>query len=236
VKCLWDHSLRSIQVISPQWHYFLTITSYHFDLSPQICPSTSFCISVILLLTCETWSFLMELSMTFISFSVISNVQHLLSPCPAVTFGLSRYPKLSPGPVICLHALTDFILSKLLADILRSSGTVSMPQGSCSRRPEVEIWTSLYFHGVLVQKANGFFTCFSLTPKHFPNVTDKALTCWNLQDDGESGNYHILHAHLLLRILSYEVWSTLCRLQAARKGPDPHCVGCRQQEKGLHSP
>lgn len=34
---------------------------------------------------------------------------------------------LRTGPVICLHALTGLILCKLLADILMSVGTVSLP-------------------------------------------------------------------------------------------------------------
>lgn len=91
--------------------------------------------------------------------------------------------------------------------------------GNCSRRLEVVIQTSLYFHGLLVQKRKGFFICFLPTPKHFPNVTGQALTSFNLQDDGEFGNYYVLHAQLLLRLLSYEV--------------SRHYAGCRQQEKGL---
>lgn len=136
----------------------------------------------------------------------------------------SSFPMVCPGsqnlrtgPVICLHALTGLILCKLLADVLMSVGTAGL-HGSCSRRLEVGIWTSLYFHGLLVQKGKGFFICFLPTPKHFPNVTGQALSSLNLQDNGAFGNHHVLHAQLLLRLLSYEVSPTLCRLQAARKG------------------
>lgn len=70
MKCLWDHSLRRIQAISPQLHYLLIIMSCHFCLCPQVFPSTSFHISILLLLTYENCSFLMELPVTFISSSL----------------------------------------------------------------------------------------------------------------------------------------------------------------------
>lgn len=62
--------LRRIQAISPQLHYLLIIMSCHSGLCPQVFPSASFHISILLLLTCETCLFLMELSVTFMNSSL----------------------------------------------------------------------------------------------------------------------------------------------------------------------
>lgn len=158
VKCLWDHSLRSIQAICPQLHYLLTIMSYHFGPSPQVCPSTSFHISVILLPTCETWAFLMEPTITFISFSL-----HYFSRSASSLVMPSRFPW---AVQVAKPEVKSLVRCELLANILRSSGTAFLPWELQQETGGGNLNFSLFSWPVSAERKR-LFHLFLANPKHF---------------------------------------------------------------------
>lgn len=153
--------LRSIQTISPRLQYLQAMISYSSGLSPYLFPSTSFHISIFFLPICEIWLSLMELCITFITFSLSFSHRFRTFFC-AQQFSVVCPWRQHWGQCLSLPPSLPPCLNTSVGSCQASWGAVGLCpyQESCSRRLEAEIWTRLYFHSLLVQKEKGIFFWF----------------------------------------------------------------------------
>lgn len=149
---------------------------YSSGLSPHLCPSTSFHISIFLLPTCEIWLFLMDLSPTFISFSFLFFLSFRTFSCCVQPFSMVCLGRQHWSQVLSLPPC----LNKSAGSCQASWGAVGLCPywRRCSRRLEVEIWTPLYFHSLLVQKEKGIFFCFCHHQSIFLMLQDRHCLVW----------------------------------------------------------